>query len=173
MLQTQEEKIIRSIDSSFVLNEILQKINSQRNQIDLQTNTLVVLSAAVFVFSAQRYLSDMPSVHIYLLCLSLFSAVAAVVGLFSINPPSFMRKKGQQESLFYYRRIAKFESQVLYEQSLKELLGDEQKIVKEYALEIFNLSKYSFLPRRYLFKMARNIFVVGFTLSLVLFIFGF
>lgn len=167
--EKQEEKIIEDIDYAFVLNEILQKVNSHCEHIDVQVNIIVALSTAVFIFSAQRFLSD-PKQPLYLLVLILASALSAIAGLLAVNPPGFMRKKGQKESLLYHRRIALFNSTEEYTEKLEEMLSSKRNITESYSTEIYNLSRYYYLPKRNLFQLSRNFLMFGLTLSFALFI---
>ncbi|HSX49190.1 MAG TPA: Pycsar system effector family protein [Candidatus Saccharimonadales bacterium] len=169
-LEKQEEKIIEDIDYAFVLNEILQKVNSHCEHIDVQVNIIVALSTAVFIFSAQRFLLESPKQPLYLLALILFSALSAIAGLLAVNPPGFMRKKGQKESLLYHRRIALFNSAEEYAERLETMLSSKRNITEGYSSEIYNLSKYYYLPKRSLFQLSRNLLMLGLTLSFILFI---
>ncbi len=169
-LEKQEEKIIEDIDYAFVLNEILQKVNSHCEHIDVQVNIIVALITAVFIFSAQRFLAEAPKQPLYLLVLILFSALSAIAGLLAVNPPGFMRKKGQKESLLYHRRIAQFNSTNEYTEKLEEMLSSKKNITEGYSTEIYNLSRYYYLPKRNLFHLSRNFLMFGLTLSFILFI---
>lgn len=160
----------KPVNYHFILNGILQKMYSHAYQIDTQTNIIVALSSAIFIFSAQRVVSDGNQFHAYLLILALASSVAAIIGLLALNPPSYMRKKGQKESIIYHRDIASLEDWEEYHKRLQSMLDNgEEETVKQYAIEIYNLSKYSYLPKRKLFNKARDILVYGFLISFVLF----
>lgn len=151
-----------------VLNAMLQKVNGHADHIDVQTNIIVALSSAVFVFSAQQIVSNGLRLHPYLLVLMFFSACAALTGLLAVNPPPFMRKRGQMETLLYHRHIAALPSSDAYGQELAVMTRNEEKIIREYAREIYNISKYYYLPKRALFNLSRNFLVVGFFVSFCL-----
>jgi len=159
------------IDDVFVLNEILHKINGNTEHIDIQINNIVILSSALFAFSATGYLSGSPNAHYYLLILALFSSLSAVAGLISLNPPSYFDKRGQKDSRLYSHGISSYKSPEEYHAAIKEMIADKEKTVEQYALEIYNLSKFLYLPKRKLFNLSRNLLVFGFLLSLVLFVF--
>ena len=170
MMAETAEELKEKLDSSFILNEILQKINSNAEHIDVQTNSLVILSSAVFVFSAQNFLSAGPNQHLYALSLAFFSSLSSIAGLLALNPPAFMDKRGQKESDLYVRKIAEYKTKEEYFERLKKILKNEQNAIEEYALDIYNLSKYSYLPKRKLFNLAKNLLIIGFLTSIVLFI---
>lgn len=159
----------REIDDVFVLNENLHKINQNAEHIDIQINNLVILSSALFVFSTTGFLATNPQAHFYLLILALFSSLASIVGLLALNPP-FIRKK-RTDSKLYSPGIATFKSSEEYYEALKFMLADEKRTIEEYALEIYNLAKFSYVPKRRLFNLSRNVLIVGFLISLVMFIF--
>lgn len=98
-----------------------------------------------------------------------FSAMATVIALLAIHPPRFMRKTGQEESLMFTKRIANFASFQEYEKELVKILDKPEKIVNQYAIELYNLSKYYYRPKRSLFNLARNILLTGVALTLYTF----
>lgn len=158
------------IDDVFVLNEILHKINGNTEHIDIQINNLVILSSALFAFSATGFLSSNPSIHLYLLVLALFSSLSAITGLLALNPPSFLDKRGQKDSRLYTHGIASYKSPEEYYDAIQTMLADKKKTVEQYALEIYNLSKFYYLPKRMLFNLSKNLLIIGFLLSFILFI---
>lgn len=164
------KELKEEIDDAFVLNEILHKINGNTEHIDIQTNNLVILSSALFAFSAQGFLLWDKGTHLYLLILALFSSLAAVIGLFALNPPAFMDKRGQRDSKFYTHGIASYKSAEEYYESIKKMLESKQKTTEQFALEIYNLSKFSYTPKRNLFNLSKNLLIFGFLLSFILFV---
>ncbi|HKC04251.1 MAG TPA: hypothetical protein VKC54_00025 [Patescibacteria group bacterium] len=171
MIEETVKEFKEELDDVFVLNEILQKINGNTEHIDIQINNIVILASALFAFSATGYLSGSPGIHLYLLILALFSSLSAVVGLIALNPPSFFDKRGQKDSKLYTHGISTYKSSEEYYLAIKIMLADRKKTVEQYALEIYNLSKFLYLPKRKLFNLSRNILIFGFLLSLVFFVF--
>lgn len=117
-------EIKEKIDDAFVLNEILHKINGNTEHIDIQINNLVILSAALFAFSAQGFLLSNQMAHPYLLILAFFSSLSAVVGLFALNPPDFLDKRGQKDSKLYTHGIATYKTPDDYHEAVKTMLAD-------------------------------------------------
>jgi hypothetical protein len=165
------KELKKEIDDTFVLNEILQKINGNTEHIDIQINNLVILGAALFAFSAQGFLLWDSGGHFYLLILALFSSLSAVTGLFALNPPSFLDKRGQKDSKLYTHGIASYKTPEEYYEAIKNMLADQKKTVEQYSLEIYNLSKFSYVPKRNLFNLSKNLLIIGFLLSFFLFVF--
>ncbi len=170
MKESDIKQIKNEIDDAFVLNEILQKINGNTEHIDIQINNLVVLGAALFAFSAQGFLTNNISTHLYLLVLALFSSLSAIAGLMALNPPGFMDKRGQTDSKLYVHGIAGYKSAREYHNQIIEMLSNKNKTIEQYSLEIYNLSKFSYLPKRQLFNLSKNLLIIGFLLGVLLFI---
>src|SRR3990167_7052656 len=142
------------------LNGILEKRDTFARHIDSQVQILIGLSSATFLFSGSNLLGT-------------FAALAALVGLLAIHPPRFMRKRGQNESLMYNKKISSFASSSKYEEELRRVVGDQDALIKQYSIEIYNLSKYYYQPKRKLFRISRNLYFAGIGLSLTLLIFAF
>ncbi len=153
-----------------LLNAVLQKISLYTQHLDIQSNMTIVLSAAVLVFSASRLSQQTPSNFSWsLLVLAIFSGLSALLALFAINPPHFMRKKGQKESLFYHSKIARYASSESYFQDFRKMMEDEEEYVRELTKEIHNMSRFSYLPKRLLSDLSRTVLVIGFFLSFLIF----
>lgn len=159
------------IDDIFVLNEILHKVNGNTEHIDIQINNLVILGSALFAFSATGFFSTNSTVHFYLLVLALFSSLSAVIGLIALNPPSFLDKRGQKDSVLYTHGISNYKTPEEYYGAIKTMIENKNKTTEQYALEIYNLSKFSYLPKRKLFNLSKNLLIIGFLLSIALFVF--
>jgi hypothetical protein len=159
---------IRIDDKVKMLVGMLDRASNFSQHIDTQTNILLGICMAIFTFSVARFAAD--GMNWMLGILGGFSSVAALVCLFAIHPPSFMRKRGQRESLMYNKKITGFESHLKYSGALDKLFGDEDSIIKEYSSEIYNIYKYYYQPKRKLFKAARTILISGIVVSLVFFI---
>jgi len=155
------------------LNGILEKRDTFARHIDSQVQILIGLSSATFLFSGSNLLGKEPGVEIAWLVLGTFAALAALVGLLAIHPPRFMRKRGQNESLMYNKKISSFASSSKYEEELRRVVGDQDALIKQYSIEIYNLSKYYYQPKRKLFRISRNLYFAGIGLSLTLLIFAF
>lgn len=156
---------------ALLLNAILQKISVYTQHLDIQSNMTIVLSSAVLIFSASRLSQQNISNFSWsLLILCVFSALSALVALFAVNPPHFMRKKGQKESLFYHSAIARYDSPEEYFSNFYKMMESEKEYIKEATKEIYNLSRFSYLPKRTLSDLSRTILTVGFILSFLAFV---
>lgn len=146
-------------DTLQLLVGILDKITRVVQHLDSQANILIGLGSALFVFSATRVMNNDGELAFGVL--GFFTLLSSLVGLFAIHPPKFMRKRGQVESVMYNKQISSFGSPDAYEQSLRDLAGDNDAIIRQFAVEIFNMATYYYRPKRNLFTLARNLLLAG------------
>lgn len=151
------------------LNAVIDKTNTLIHQLDSQSNILIGISLAVFIFSANRYATVS---HSYLLVLAICSGFSIITGLYAVHPPRFMRKMGQNESMMYNKKIISFKNPDEYSAELSKIIGDREAMIKQYGIELYNLSKYFYRPKRTLFKLSRNFLLLGILMSLLLFTFS-
>jgi preprotein translocase subunit Sss1 len=161
-----KEKLAES--TAQFLEGIVQKHYSFSQHLDNQVNIIVGVSTAIFLFSLSRFLGGEGNAP--LLVLSVFSGVTLFVGLFAIHPPAIMRKRGQEESISYNKKIASYKTSKEYWKALREVLDDKEEIIRQYATETYNVSKFYYRPKRKLFHLARNILVYGILITLVTFV---
>lgn len=153
------------------LTGIMEKATSFVRQFDTQANILIGISSgfALLSFSMmQNKIAFKPFA-----VLGFFSVLSVFAGLYSVHPPRFMRKKRQQESLLYNKKIGGFPSHAEYGEELIKMFEDRNRFVQEYALEIYNLYKYYYRPKRQLFTISRNLLIVGIVLGIAVFAYSF
>ncbi len=146
------------------LGNMLDRANVFAQHLDTQTNILIGLSSAIFLFSVTHF--QLTPESLFWLILGIFAAMAAFIGLLAVHPPRFMRKRGQEESLLYNKKITGFDSHREYANILCDLTKNRDALIREYSAEIYNLYKYYYRPKRKLFNSARNILITGILLSL-------
>ena len=166
------KKLVDDSTSFFFLSGILQKSENFARHIDNQTSILIGLSSAIFILSISQIMDRPNSILFPFVVLSLFSLASALIAIFALIPPRFLRKRGQKESLLYNKKISNFCSSGEYEKELAKACRDLDKIIHEYATEIYNLSKYYYQPKRCLFKHSRRVLLAGIILSLIMMIAG-
>lgn len=149
----------------FFLSSVLQKAENFARHMDNQTNVLVGLSSGLFILSVSQIKAENMAFFVPLLVLAIFSLFAALVAVFALIPPKFMRKKGQKESLLYNKEIVSFNLSEQYKKELKKVCLDLNKIIDEYSLEIYNICRYYYRPKRRLFKLSRLFLCSGISIS--------
>lgn len=147
------------------LNSTSEKIIDTTRNVDNHSNVLLGLSMAFFALALNEMMTS-DKLHITLSVVAFFSGVSSIIALMSIRPPRFLTKKGQRESLMYTGKIASFKSSKEYSKALQKMLIEDDCFFHEYATEIYNMSKYYYVPKRKLFSISRNIFLFGVVLGL-------
>ena len=153
-----------------LLQSLLDKTLRIAIQIDMQINILIGLSSALFVFSATNAGGGDAR---FLYPLAVASAGSAILGLFAVHPPRYMRKSGQGESVLYARRISSYATPEDYAAELATVSLDRDRIFAEYAREVHNLIRFYYQPKRKLFHAARTALLLGIATSLVTFLVSF
>src|SRR3989338_3614752 len=95
--ETKENTLPISIDDRTlvqILTGVMEKATGFVRQFDTQTNVIVGFSTAVFIFAVSM-VQNKVFVESFMV-LAFFSILSALVGLYAIHPPRFMRKKGQK-----------------------------------------------------------------------------
>ncbi|MDB5259683.1 MAG: hypothetical protein JWO73_891 [Candidatus Taylorbacteria bacterium] len=153
--------------SSGFIEKSLDRITDMVQHLDHQINIVIGISIAIFAFTASIFEKGE---SLPILFMMLFSAVAALVGLVAIHPPHSMRKRGQDESLLYRKKIESFSSADDYLKAAQEMTESEEEIDRNYAVETYNLCKFYYRPKRKLFHIARQLLFIGIALSLATFV---
>jgi hypothetical protein len=147
---------------------ILEKTNEFAQHLDHQTNILIGVGSAIFLFAATEFDKD-PNNFSFLI-LAVFSAVSALMALYAVHPPRYICKKGQSESLMYHKRISDSASPKAYAAAISKAAITAQSTLEQYTTEIYNVSKYYYQPKRAFFHGARNVLFIGLAISFVMFL---
>ena len=159
------------IDTSSIqyLVAALNKTNLMVQHVDTQSNILIGVSTAIFIFSVSRLESS--SNLLVLVTLGVTAAVSALIGLVGLHPPRFYRKKGQKESIIFPSAIAKYKNAESYIEVLQKDSQDFKKVSAELSRELYNISKYYYLPKRKFYRYSRNIMLLGILFALGTYLF--
>lgn len=160
-----ESKIRPTLEEKEIfLSNSINKVRQMTDHMDTQLNILIGISSAIFVFSASQY----DSKHSYMfLILALFAACSALIGIVAVHPFKFMRKRGAAEGVVYNRIVSQFPSHKDYAEALTKAVENEQNIIEQYAIEIYNLYKFYYRPKRDLYILTRNVLIAGIFLSII------
>lgn len=164
---------VKYIGDIIDMGHILEKTIIQTQHIDEQINILIGINSAIFIYSTTKL--DTNSALVFFV-LGIASVSSLIVGLIAIHPPEFLRKKNKQndhqiESLIKNRTIGNFSSSFQYGEALIKTLKEPEKVIQEYAGQIYSISKYYYRPKRDMFKLARNIMLSGMIISAILFLY--
>ena len=166
-----EKTPLANYESIEMLNGMLHKADSFAQHLDIQANILIGINLAIFLFSISLYRDNVD--ELFFLVLAIVTGISTLVSILAIHPPRFMRKRGQRESLFYNKKVAEFESSKKYIKAVQEIIKNRDNVTQEYLLEIYNVYKYYYRPKRKLFNLARNILIIGIYFCALLFILSF
>lgn len=147
------------------LNSTSEKIIDTTRNVDSHSNVLLGLSMAVFALALNEMMAS-DKLHLTLSVVAFFSGLSSIIALMSIRPPRILTKRGQRESLMYTGKISSFKSSKEYSKALRKSLSNDDCFFHEYAMEIYNLSRYYYIPKRRLFSLSRNIFLFGVVMGL-------
>jgi hypothetical protein len=146
----------------------LERMSEATQHLDHQTNIVIGISTAIFVFTASLLEKEEASLALFIMMI--FAASSSLAGLLAVHPPKYMRKRGQPESLLYRKVVQRFASAKHYEEAVTEAMASPSKIKEQYAIEIYNVSKYYYRPKRKLFHLSRKLLFYGIFLSLITFL---
>lgn len=148
------------------VSDLLKKQIEIRNMLDLRTNIMIGFNSALVVFLAANFDSGWFGsvffvVFLGVVIISMFSAVMA------LKPSHFSSKRGQKESFFYHHHISRM-SEEEYKKEIFAVLTDEQEIYDNYVREIYNLTRYSNVPRKFYLNLSIRILLYGILIALFL-----
>ncbi len=147
------------------LDSVMRKSTDHVRHFDIQTNILIGISLAILAFSVSQLNGSNIQIPVYILIIS--TIISIFIGVYAIHPPKYMRKRGQEESIFYNKKVVGFGSSESFATEIKNVLQNKDEMIKNYSIEIFNLYKYYYQPKRKLFKISRNFLLLGIFLSIV------
>ena len=142
-----------------LLDSILQKATSTMIHFDTQTNILIGITIAISALALSHIDNEQNS--LVFIVMSFFSMLSTFICLYAVHPPKRMTKRGQKESLFYNKNIIEFGTPAVYAKELNILSHSKDKIIEQYALDIYNIYKYHCGPKRRLFNIGRNVLFFG------------
>jgi hypothetical protein len=160
-MEEQKEKTIIEDNSALMrfFEGVMTKATTFVMHFDTQANILIGINLAVLGISLSSINGGNHEVPLYFV--TFFSFLSLICSLYTIHPPSFLRKRGQKESLFYNKKINSFSSPEEYSKAIVETLNNKDDLILNYSTEIYNLYKYSYRPKRNLFKISRNLLMIG------------
>ncbi len=169
--QAKEKLTAKEIDFLSIvefLKGLVEKEVGFTHHLDSQTHILIGISTALFFLSVASFQDGKEELS--LLIIGLFSALSTLVGLLSIHPPRFMRKYGQEESIMFSKNIAHYSSAQEYSKELTKVVTNHEMVVDQFGIELYNLAKYYYRPKRVLFRLSRNLLFFGIALGLFSFL---
>ncbi len=151
---------------SIAMDKTMQTVQA----LDTQITILISITITVFAFTSERFLAG---AGITYLVISIFSALAAISALFAVHPPRFLRKGGNhnyKKDTLFAANISEYPSSAEYSKALLKNLKSKKSITEECAVDIYNISTFYYTPKRKLFRLSRNLFLIGVIIGLTSFL---
>lgn len=149
------------------MSDLLNKQVEIRNMLDLRTNIMIGFNSALAIFFATNFQSILKG-GIFFIAALLTVIISMIFALLALKPSHFATKKGQKESLFYHHKICAH-SEEAYRDDILKVLSNEDSIYDNYIKEIYNLTKYSNVPRKFYLNWSIRILLYGVLVSVVLY----
>lgn len=157
---------IKQVEVEF-LEGVLKRNYDYAQQLDTYASIMIALSSAIFIFSFSELREER---SLFWMILGVATGIATIMALLIVRPPRPLRKRGQEESIMYSRRIIDYGSWQEYSQRLRTTLASRDEVINQYGKEIYNLTKYYYLPKKLLFKITKIVLLAGMSVSLTLFL---
>ncbi|MSU74331.1 hypothetical protein EXS57_00960 [Candidatus Kaiserbacteria bacterium] len=156
-----------------LLGVMMQKAVAFSNQIDTQANVFIGLNLAVLGFLISYVTKYGSAVTLAELVPQAFAILSLTSATLAIHPPAFLRnRKNDKQSLFYNRTINRLD-QASYLTAIENVAADDKKLLEQVSLEIYNMYKYYYSPKRRFLNYAKNLFLVSVLLQFVIIAFAF
>jgi len=148
------------------MSDLLEKQVEIRNMLDLRTHIMIGFNSALIVFFATSFGEDWAK-SIFFATALISVVVSLLFSIMALKPSHFTTKKGQKESLFYHHHICA-KSPEEYQTEVRAALENERQIYDSYITEVYNLTKYSNVPRKFFLNWSIRILFYGIVFSLTL-----
>lgn len=168
MVETKEEikwdGAFGALERVTFMSDLLSKQVEIRNMLDLRTNIMIGFNSALIVFFATNFNQEW-AVGPFFYCLLIAIIISMLFALMALKPSHFTTKKGQKESLFYHHQICA-SSEENYRAEIRDTLANEDRIYDAYIREIYNLTKYSNVPRKLYLNWSIRFLLYGVLVSI-------
>lgn len=151
------------------LSDILSNHIEQNNRLDNKANALLAISGVIFVLSASLISKPFSLKNIGLIIILITSTISCILSVLTIKFP----KKDLPHSphLMYYRG---FENLTIeeYKEKLSKTIDSKEKLVDEYAKEIYAIVEQGLNIKYKLIKITSFVICTGFLISCIILILG-
>ena len=146
------------------LNELANKIIDATHTVDYHANVMIGINTAIFAFVVSK-LFEADSLKLTMGIVAMCSAASALFAISATRLPRFFIKTKHEKSILHAPRVAEFESADAYAKRLDKMLQSKDDVFRQHSLEVYNLSKYYYLPKRRMLTWSRYFFMFGVILS--------
>ncbi len=148
------------------LEGLTKKVIDAAHTVDSHANVMVGINTGIFVLVISM-LFEVEVLRVTMGMVAIFSALSAIFAIFAIRLPHIFVHNEREKSLLHAPRIAEFGSAESYADELQKMLNNDQEIFRQHALEVYNLSRYYYIPKRKMLSYSRLFFLCGVIASAV------
>lgn len=162
IIEKEVEKVERDIDSLSkitFMDSLLDKQTEIRNLLDVRSNIVIGFNSAIIVILVTYFKADIVENPMLMILLGIL-VVSLLLAIIALKPPHFSTKKGQKESLFYHHYIDSKDIDD-YRKQIHGVLRDENQIYDAYITEVYNLTSYSNIPRKFYLYSSLRVLIYG------------
>ena len=149
------------------MSDLLNKQIEIRNMLDLRTNIMIGFNSALAVFFASNFQSIVNG-GVFFVGATISVVISMGFSLMALKPSHFSTKKGQSESLFYHHKICS-NSEEEYRDDIRKVLANEDSIYDNYIKEVYNLTRYSNVPRKFYLNWSIRVLLYGVLVSVIVY----
>jgi hypothetical protein len=162
------EKDIDVLSKVTFMDSLLDKQTEIRNMLDVRSNIVIGFNSALVVLLVTYFRDKIDGNPVFWILLGTL-VLSLLLAIIALKPPHTSTKKGQTESLFYHHYINS-KSLEEYRKEIHTTLDDEKQIFDAYITEIYNMTCYSNIPRKFYLYSSLRVLIYGMSLSIVVYI---
>ncbi len=140
------------------LTDLLRKQINLRNQIESRANIAIGFSAAILAFVSNGLIQE--RINASMTIITTASTLSILSGLLALKPPKFLSRKAREQSVFYHTAITK-KSEADYLLQIRKICDSEEEVVRQYTLEVYNLTRHSIRFKKFFSNLSIQILVIG------------
>lgn len=149
------------------ISDLLAKQTEIRNMLDVRANIVIGFNSALVVVIAV-YFKDNILINPLLWLLMAILLISWFLAIIALKPPHYQSHKGQAESLFYHNYINSMDMEE-YRKDVRKALDNEGLIFDAYITEIYNITRYSNVPRKMYLYLSLRVLIYGVAIVLLIY----
>ena len=156
--------------NSEIINMLRDALRIQQGKkASYETRASVILGICItLLMCMMQYVYTQREISISLIIFGLTFIITIILSLFILQPLRRLRKENQEEGIIYGHQIYRIKRDEYYKKVF-ELVGNSDKIIKEYAKGTYNITKYAVSPRKKIFRLMVPILIFGLIMGIIAF----
>lgn len=162
------EREIDTLSKISFMDSLLDKQTEIRNMLDVRSNIVIGFDSALIVLLVAYFRDKLDGNPAFWILLGSF-VVSIFLAIVALKPPHTATQKGQTESLFYHNHINSMDIED-YRKEIHKVLKDETQIYDSYITEVYNMTRYSNIPRKQFLYSSLRVLIYGMILAVLIYI---